>query len=114
MWRTILVTLVISISLDAAAADILIPRSMAGDKGKYYLLNVKTIKGNIKQITTKRVGINSVDYSKVEINCNTMRMRSLGESDVSEKEIKINPTKWFDLVPGSSKSDAANFACAAK
>ena len=26
-------------------------------------------------------------------------------------EHKANPTKWFELVPGSSKSDLAKFVC---
>jgi hypothetical protein len=40
-----------------------------------------------------------------------MQMREIGYSEESPAAIKGNPTKWFDLVPGSSKSDLANFVC---
>ena len=38
-------------------------------------------------------------------------MRELGYSEQSSSAIKEYPTKWFELVPGSSKSDLANFVC---
>lgn len=92
------------------AAETVIPRSVAGDKGKYYLLDSKK-KGNIVIAIHKRVGIDSVGYTKTETNCASMQMRELGYSEESVAAIKESPTKWFDLVEGSSKSDVANFVC---
>lgn len=89
-----------------------VPRSMAGDKGKYYALNI-TKKGSIVRGVSKRIGVDSVDYDLVEVDCSRKLMRSLGYSDTSADNIKIrpSPSKWFELVPGSSKSDFAKFVC---
>jgi hypothetical protein len=87
-----------------------IPRSNAGDKGKYYLLEAKRT-GNVVTALHKRVGVDSVGYTRTETNCTTMLMRELGYSEGTPGKLKENPTKWFDLVPGSSKSDLANFVC---
>lgn len=97
-------------SVHAANAETLIPRSVDGDKGKYYLLESKR-NGNIITAIHKRVGVYDTYYTKTETNCSTMKMRELGGSDVSVKSINNSPTKWFDLVSGSSKSDLANFVC---
>ncbi|HNI45886.1 MAG TPA: hypothetical protein PK230_14380, partial [Chitinophagales bacterium] len=87
----------------AANSEIPIPRSVAGDKGKYFLLEKKK-NGNIVRALHKRVGVDSVGYTLTETNCATMQMRELGYSEQSPSAIKENPTKWFELVPGSSKS----------
>lgn len=92
------------------AQEILIPNSTNGDKGKYYLLE-KTKKGNVIRALHKRIGVDSVGYTLTETNCKTMKMRELGYSEESAKAIKENPTQWFDLVAGSSKSDLAKFVC---
>ena len=106
-----IISLVISVtSTNAFAAEVLIPRSMAGDKGKYFLLESKK-QGTIIRALHKRVGVDSVGYTRTETNCATMQMRELGYSEVSPAAIKEKPTKWFELVPGSSKSDLANFVC---
>lgn len=94
----------------AAQSEVPIPRSMAGDKGKYFLLEKKKT-DNIVRALHKRVGVDSVGYTITETNCKTMLMRELGYSEESPSAIKENPTKWFELVPGSSKSDLANFVC---
>lgn len=94
----------------AATAEIPIPRSVPGDKGQYFLLDMQK-NGDIVAALHKRVGVDSVGYTKTETNCATMQMRELGYSEESPAAIKENPTKWFDLVPGSSKSDLANFVC---
>jgi hypothetical protein len=99
-----------AISLNASCAETSIPRTVAGDKGKYFLLETKKV-GNTIQAVHKRVGPDSVGYTKTETNCSTMQMRELGYSEVSAQALKGSPTKWFDLVPGSSKSDLANFVC---
>lgn len=94
----------------AIAKETQIPRSVAGDKGTYFLVEKKK-HGSIVQAISKRIGVDSIGYSKTETNCSTMKMRELGYSEESPQAIKENPTKWFDLVPGSSKSDLAKFVC---
>ena len=99
------------VALPALAEETLIPRSMPGDKGTYYLLEWKR-SGDVVATLHKRVGVDSVGYSRVETNCKTRMIRELGYSEVSAAAIKPDATKWFALVPGSSKSDLATFACA--
>ncbi len=101
--------LIVSASI-AAQSETPIPRSMPGDKGKYYLLEAKK-NGSVVRALHKRVGVDSIGYTLTETNCATMKMRELGYSEQSPSAIIENPTKWFDLVPGSSKSDLANFVC---
>lgn len=67
--------------------------------------------GNIVQVVHKRVGVDSVDFTKTEINCKSRQMRELGYGEGAAQNIKKNPTQWFDLIPGSSKSDLAHFVC---
>jgi hypothetical protein len=83
---------------------------MAGDKGKYYLIEAKRT-GDIVQALHKRVGPDSVGFTRTETNCKTSQMREIGYAEDSPKNIKAKPTKWFELVPGSSKSDLAIFVC---
>jgi hypothetical protein len=95
---------------DGAQSEVPIPRSMAGDKGKYFLLESKR-SGNIVRALHKRVGPDSVGYTRTETNCETMKMRELGYSEESPAAIKESRTKWFEIVQGSSKSDLAKFVC---
>ena len=94
----------------ATPQEIPIPRSTAGDKGKYYLLELKR-KGNIAEALHKRVGLDSIGYTRTETNCKTMQMRELGYTEDSVTNMQIKPTGWFELVEGSSKSDVAKFVC---
>lgn len=105
-----IVPLVLLSAAMRAQADTLIPRSAPGDKGTYYLLESKKTRGVVLAIH-KRVGSNETGYTKTETNCGTMQMRQLGYSEESPQAIKDNPAQWFDLVPGSSKSDVAHFVC---
>lgn len=91
-------------------SETLIPRSIPGDKGQYYLLE-KSKNGDVVSATHKRVGVDSVGFTKTETNCSTMRMREIGYSETSAAAIQSQPTDWFELVPGSSKSDLASFVC---
>lgn len=90
--------------------EIPIPRSADGDKGKYFLLE-REKHGDIVRALHKRVGVDSVGYTLTETNCSSMQMRELGYSEQSPSAIRVEPTKWFSLVTGSSKSDLANFVC---
>lgn len=87
----------------------LIPRSMF-DKGKYYLLESKRVGSTVKALH-KRVGVDAVGYTRTETNCKTMLMREIGYSEEGPDKIPNDPTKWFTLVNGSSKSDLAKFLC---
>lgn len=87
-----------------------IPRSVAGDKGRYYLLERKR-KGDIVSALHKRVGVDAVGWTRTETNCKRWRMRELGYTEESPEKMKREPTKWFELVEGSSKSDLAHFVC---
>jgi hypothetical protein len=100
----------LSAASSAAPQEILIPRSAPGDKGRYYLLEMTASGGTIRALH-KRVGVDSVGFTRTETNCRTMKMREWGYSEVSPAAIKPVATKWFELVPGSSKSDLANFVC---
>ena len=93
-----------------ALADTLIPRSVSGDKGKYYLIK-KSKSGDIISAVHKRVGVDSIGYTSTKTNCKTGKMQEIGYSEVSVQAIKASPTKWFDLVPGSSKHDLYKFLC---
>lgn len=97
-------------SVETFNTGLLIPRSMAGDKGKYYLIQVRKM-GDIIYATHKRIGPDSIGYTKTEIDCKTKKMREIGYSEVSVDDIGNDPTKWFELVDGSSKSDLHKFVC---
>ncbi|WP_333825061.1 hypothetical protein [Pinisolibacter sp.] len=94
----------------AGTVEIPIPRSMAGDKGKYYLLRSEKI-GTIVRTLHKRVGVDATGYTKAETDCASMKMRELGYSEDSPEAIRESPGHWFELVPGSSKGDLAAFVC---
>lgn len=89
------------------AAETPIPRIMA-DKGKYYLLGVKT-KGSIITSRHKRVGVSETGYSKTDMNCKSMQYRDMGYSEDGPDKIVDSPGKWTDVLAGSSKSDLVNF-----
>lgn len=112
MNKIILFSILAGLSF-SSFAETLIPRSVSGDKGQYYLMSMKRT-GDVVTAVHKRVGVYDTYYTKTETNCSTKKMRELGGSDVSATAIKNSPTKWFDLVQGSSKSDLANFVCRKK
>lgn len=87
-----------------------IPRSIEGDQGTYYLLEAKR-NGNIIAALYKRIGVSDTGYTRTETNCETMLMREMGYSGTSPEQIIEKPTRWFELVSGSSKGDLANFVC---
>ena len=93
-----------------AFEELVIPRSVSGDKGTYFLMNA-TKKGSIIETLHKRIGVDSIGYSRVQIDCKKRIIRELGYTDISPDKMIIKPTKWFELVEGSSKSDLVNFTC---
>lgn len=93
----------IALNTTSVAAEMEIPRSVPGDKGRYFLLEM-TKKGKIVETLHKRIGVDSVGYTRCEIDCKTRKIRDIGYSEVGPESITTDPTKWYDLVPGSSKN----------
>lgn len=89
---------------------VLIPRSVGGDKGQYYLLDKKK-SGAIVETLHKRIGVDSIGYTRMKINCETAQVQEIGYSETSADDIVPNPTNWYDLVANSSKYDLYTFVC---
>jgi hypothetical protein len=102
-------TAIFATSISNAQKETLIPRSTPGDKGRYYLMETKKT-GNVIQALHKRVGADSIVFTRTETNCKTRRMRELGIGH-SPENIKKSATNWFELVPGSSKRDLGRLLC---
>ena len=98
------------LSTAAVAAEVPIPRSVGGDKGSYFLLELKKV-GGIVKVLHKRIGPSGANYTKTEINCSSRKMRVVGLADDELKNMNKSSTKWFDLVEGSSESDLFHFVC---
>lgn len=97
-------------AVEKSESEVLIPRSVAGDQGKYYLLS-SIREGNTITTIHKRVGPDSIGYTKSEINCTNTKYRVLGYSEISVKAIEESAGEWTELIQGSSKSDLVNFVC---
>ena len=97
-------------ALTQSEAEVFIPRSVAGDQGKYYLISSKK-EGGVITALHKRVGLDAIGYTKTEINCTNMTYRVMGYSEISANAIQAHLGDWSDLVQGSSKSDLVNFVC---
>ena len=92
------------------ATETRIPRSVSGDKGRYYLMEKET-NGDIITTLHSRYGVNEIGYTRSEVNCKTRKFRVLGYSEESADAMTGKPGSWTSLVPGSSKSDLVNFVC---
>ena len=100
-------------ALTAHAGEVEIPRSMPGDKGRYFLMDVKK-EGNIVKALHRRVGPSGTGYTRTESNCATRQIRDTAYGEGTVSDIKQYPPKmqnWYNLVAGSSKSDLYNFVC---
>lgn len=94
-----------------ARAETAIPRSTPGDKGRYFLIETRKT-GDVVDALHKRIAPDGeVGFTRTQTNCRTMKMRQIGYGEGGAEKIKVAPTKWFDLVAGSSKSDLALFVC---
>jgi hypothetical protein len=100
----------ISAASPSVAAETLIPSSRPGDKGAYYLLSAQKV-GGITKTLHKRVGVDSVGWTRCEIDCGRRLIRNIGYSEIGPASIKEDASKWYELVQGSSKSDLVNFVC---
>ena len=93
-----------------AGNEVPIPRSSPGDRGRYFLISAVKSSGVIKALH-KRVGVDSVGWTRTEIDCKAHRIRDIGYSEDGPDKIKSDPTRWYELVPGSSKCDLVLFVC---
>ena len=83
--------------------EIEIKRSMP-DKGRYFLQRGER-RGDLVEALVKRIGVDSVGYTLTESDLSTGLMRELGYSENGPEAITAHRGEWFELVPGSSKSD---------
>ena len=108
------ITLVLLMLVSTGAwAETMIPRSMPGDKGKYYLIEMKR-EGNIVKALHKRVGVDTVGFTRTESNCTTGQIRDMGYGEGTASAVKMYPANmqnWYDISNGSSKSDLYRFVC---
>ena len=78
----------------------LIPRSVQGDKGEYYLLN-KQVSGDVITTLHKRIGVDSVGYTAMNINCKTHKCKKL--AIMKYLPTALHPTRligmnWFQVL----------------
>jgi len=91
-------------------AEIEIPRSDKGDKGRYVLLEKKSANGLTTTIH-RRDGSLGRNFTRSEIDCKRKKMRVTGEALDDLKNMNDVATPWFELIEGSSKSDLFDFIC---
>lgn len=97
------------IQTNLVKGQVLVPRSM-DEPAKYYLLSAKT-KGSIIETIHKRVSPYSTSHSKTMINCKTREVKDIAYGEAGINSLKQNPSKWYQLIRGSSKSDLVIFVC---
>ncbi len=85
-----------------------IRRSSPGDRGRYFLISAVKSSGVVKALH-KRVGVDSVGWTRTEIDCKAHRIRDIGYSEDGPDKITSDPTRWYELVPGSSNTVAQKF-----
>jgi len=108
-----LASLLMVLSANAAtrAQETEIPRTAYKDIYKYYILEV-TRNATIYQVTYKRLGYDTILYGKVEINCPSKYIRSMGTNVRSVKDINTaNPTQWTRPTIGSIELDLITYVC---
>jgi len=91
-------------------AEIEIPRSDKGDKGRYVLLEKKSANGLTTTIH-RRDGSLGRNFTRSEIDCKRKKMRVTGEALDDLKNMNDVATPWFEPIEGSSKSDLFDFIC---
>jgi hypothetical protein len=86
-----------------------IPTSLP-DPASYHLLEEQR-NGEIVTALHKNESKYGTLYVRTETDCTTMLMRHLGESEEAPEKIVERPSKWFELVTGSTKYDVGHFVC---
>lgn len=90
----------------------LIPRSVDGDRGQYYLLDKVKMDGGIIATLHKRIGTDgTAGYTRLEFDCSRYMVKEVGYGEGSVENIEVYQSDWIDLVDGSSKSDLFNYVC---
>lgn len=92
------------------SCETLIPQSTSSDKGTFYLIESKH-SGKMVAAIYKYAGEYDTYFTKVEINCLTLKMREMGSSYISVEDIEIHPSQWFDSALDSNKKDLVHFVC---
>ena len=86
------------------------PRTAYQDNYKYYVLEEKK-QNTTFVVTYKRAGFDSFVFGKVEINCPSRVIRSLGTSINSVKAIPMEPTPWIQPTIGTIEFDMISYVC---
>lgn len=81
-----------------------------GDKGQYSIIEISRA-GAITTTLHRRIGPLGTDFTKTEINCMATTYRRLGTAEDSPKHMKITPTRWTEILPGTSVQRLAVAAC---
>ncbi len=112
LLRPALLVVLGSLTTLVHSTDLNIPiiRSVPGDKGTYFLIEVKR-SGALITSVHKRIGVNETGYSRVGTNCNTRQYRDVGYGEDGPASIKGITGNWTSLVEGSSKSDLVRLVC---
>ncbi len=85
----------------------------SGKAAKHYIVE-QNKKGKLIEVLSRREGPSGVIWTKVEIDCEKKKMRTIAEAydDLSTlEELPKDQQNWYDLVYGSSKSDLFEFIC---
>ncbi len=91
--------------------EVEIPRTAYKDIYKYYVVE-ESKKNTTFILTYKRVSYSAILYGKVEINCPSRVIRSLGTSVKSPRAIMSeNPTQWMQAPIGTIESDMITYVC---
>lgn len=109
----ILLCLLLTLHAYAASKtkEIEIPRTAYKDQYKYYVLE-ESKKNTLFTLTYKRVGFDNFSFGKVEVNCPSRVIRSLGTSVTSVKSINTaNPSQWSQARIGAIESDMIAYIC---
>lgn len=86
-------------------------RNVAGDQGKYYLLEKQQQKNGNWLVLHKRVSPQNLGFTKTEINCKTIKFKVISYGDDAIENMKPTNDRWADIVQGSSKSDLIKYVC---
>lgn len=90
--------------------EVEIPRTAYKDIYKYYVIEESKKNTNFI-LTYKRLSYDTTLYGKVEINCPSKVIRSLGTSIKSVKTISDSPTQWAQAKIGTIESDMITYVC---
>jgi hypothetical protein len=116
-----IISLIILISFSNIVIANELYRSKAGDSGKYYIIESKSLENGMIQVLSNRIGKGNAytDFTQLKINCKTKQFFELAGSNEdgakSKPSKKLNDwsknSKWVNVVAGSSKYDLVNYIC---